>query len=359
MSRNKTWFNITANAATGAHTIDIFDEIGLYGVSTKDFITALRAAGPAKSIRLNLDSPGGDMNDGFTIYDAIRAHGGHVSVSVIGMAASMASIVMLAGDRIEIAENGRVMIHRPNGGVRGNPDDIQAYAEFGKQLEQRAVALYMSRTGKDEAAVKDWMKSTTGTWFIGQQAVDAGFVDAVMPGVRATAFKAEWANKFEMLPPALFDTAAPPSPSRTSTPSPMKAILALASLVGITVKGDETEDQLTALIAAHRPSAKNVVIDFEDEAVKSAFTARITEATKDDKAKITALEAELVKITALLTNGAAGAAGGNAPVKVVTTPKTGSLQDQFAAITDPAERTRFYNANRAALRKPSSYFKAA
>jgi len=95
----------------------------------------------------------------------------------------------------------------------------------------------------------------------------------------------------------------------------MKALLALASLVGITVKGDETEDQLTAAITAHKPQSPNVVIDFEDTAVKAAFAASITEATKDDKAKLTALETELAKITALLTNGAAGAAGGNAPIQ--------------------------------------------
>jgi len=94
----------------------------------------------------------------------------------------------------------------------------------------------------------------------------------------------------------------------------MKALLALASLVGITVKGDETEDQLTAAITAHKPQSPNVVIDFEDAAVKAAFTARIAEATKDSTTKITALETEITSIKALLTNGAAGAAGGNAPV---------------------------------------------
>jgi hypothetical protein len=95
----------------------------------------------------------------------------------------------------------------------------------------------------------------------------------------------------------------------------MKAILALASLVGVALKGDETEDQIVAACQAHKPQSPNVVIDFEDAAVKAAFAASITEATKDDKAKLTALETELAKITALLTNGAAGAAGGNAPIQ--------------------------------------------
>ena len=103
----------------------------------------------------------------------------------------------------------------------------------------------------------------------------------------------------------------------------MKALLALASLVGITVKGDETEDQLTAAITAHKPAPKNVVIDFDDADVKAAFTARIIEATKPYEAAVVELKAEVTKLTALLANGAAAAAGGNAPVNGVNqTAKT-------------------------------------
>ena len=357
MSR-KTWFHIT-NSAPGAATIEILDEIGMWGYSAKQFAAELKAIGPLQSLTLRLDSPGGDCNDGFTIYDAIVATGADVTVEITGIAASMASVIMLSGKKIRIAENGRVMIHRVTGGAHGNADEMDAAAKVMKQFEDRIVGLYVARSGKDEADIRELMKAQMGTWFFGEEAIAAGFADELMRGQKAAAFKPQWANKFTMLPAALFDTPPPSSPIAPIHPKNMKALLALASLVGITVKGDETEDQLTAAITAHKPQSPNVVIDFEDAAVKAAFTARITEATKDSAAKITAFEAELTGIKALLANGAAGAAGGNAAVKVVTTTPGTSIQDQFAAITDPAERTRFYNKHRADLNKPSSYFKAA
>ena len=339
----KNWFAITASAS-GSLVIDIFDEIGMFGITAKDFVAKLRAAGTAREITLNIDCPGGDCNEGFTMYDALIASGAQITVNITGLAASMASVIMLAGNKIRIAENGRVMIHRVTGGARGNADEMDAAAKVIKQFEDRIVALYAKRSGKDEPEIRELMKAQMGTWFFGQEAVTAGFADELITGTKAKAFRGEWAAKFEFLPAALFentvlrssqsegriDTAPPPLPSRTSS-TPMKALLALASFVGITVKGDETEDQLAAAVAAHKPALKNIVIDFEDEAVKTAFTARITEATKDDKNKITALETELARINALLKNGAAGAAGGNPPVPTPT-PAAKSKDEQIEAL---------------------------
>jgi hypothetical protein len=126
----------------------------------------------------------------------------------------------------------------------------------------------------------------------------------------------------------------------------MKALLALASALGIPLPENCTEDQAVEAFKAHKPAAKNVVIDFEEADVKAAFAARITDATQADKAKITALEAELASIKALLTNGPAAAAGGNAPV-IGTTPAGGGktkaeqiedLRAQLNASKDPKER---------------------
>jgi ATP-dependent protease ClpP protease subunit len=355
MSR-QTWFNIR-NAASSVE-IDIMDEIGAYGISTKAFIEAVRPH-KNKDVTFNVDCPGGSCEDGLSIYDLIGEFTGTVSMNIIGTAASMASVIILAAKERSIAENGRVMIHRVSAGARGNADQLQAAADATRQFEERIIGIYREKLALSEEEIREKMKTEMGTWFFGEQAVAAGFATRTNAKTKARAFKAEWSPLFTMLPAALFDTAAQTTPPRISTPSPMKALLALASLVGITVKGDETEDQLTAAITAHKPQSPNVVIDFEDAAVKDAFAARITEATKDANAKIATLETELTGIKALLANGAAGAAGGNAPVKPITTTPSNSIQEQFEAITDPAERTRFYNKHRADLSKPSSYFKAA
>ena len=230
----KNWYSITAKSDAEC-VIDIFDEIGMWGVSAKDFAEQLRGVGKIKSLTLNLDSPGGDCNDGLTIYDAIKASGASVTVNVIGLAASMASVIMLAADagKIRIYENARVMIHRVTGGAFGNSDDLDAATKLVKQFEDRIVSLYVARTGKDEAEIRDMMKAQLGTWFFGQEAVDAGFADSVISGVKAKAFKAQWAGLFTMLPAALFkgdekaiDTAAQTvitAQMDTPTPAPVVA----------------------------------------------------------------------------------------------------------------------------------------
>ena len=230
----KNWYSIT-NKGDAECVIDIFDEIGMWGVSAKDFAEQLRGVGKIKSLTLNLDSPGGDCNDGLTIYDAIKASGASVTVNVIGLAASMASVIMLAADagKIRIYENARVMIHRVTGGAFGNSDDLDAATKLVKQFEDRIVSLYVARTGKDEAEIRDMMKAQLGTWFFGQEAVDAGFADSVISGIKAKAFKAQWAGLFTMLPAALFkgdekaiDTAAQTvitAQMDTPTPAPVVA----------------------------------------------------------------------------------------------------------------------------------------
>ena len=84
-----SWFTFR-NSSADSLTIDILDEIGMFGVTAKDFANQLRALPQAKAITLNLDCPGGDCNDGFTIYDALVGHGADVTVNITGLAASMA-----------------------------------------------------------------------------------------------------------------------------------------------------------------------------------------------------------------------------------------------------------------------------
>ena len=315
MSR-KTWFTIrNAASAEAPAEISIHDEIGAWGVSAKDFLSQLRSIAAATPITLSIHSPGGEVFDGLAIYHALKARG-NVTVRIEGLAASMASVIAMAGTRIEMPRNAFMMIHNPSGFAVGDSADMRQLADLLDKIKGSLIAAYRERTKKSDEDLTAMMDAET--WLTGEEAVEHGFADATTEEVAlsASAFKtARITAALRHAPSALFDIAPPPSPSRLTTPENMKAILALASLIGITVKGDETEDQLTAAITAHKPQSPNVVIDFEDAAVKAAFAARITEATKDDKDSITALQTELTSIKALLANGAAGAAGGNAPIQ--------------------------------------------
>jgi len=358
MSRSKTWFTITNAADAPAAEISIHDEIGAWGVSAKDFLAQLRSIAAATPIHLSLHSPGGEVFDGLAIYHALKARG-NVTVRIEGLAASMASVIAMAGTRIEMPRNAFLMIHNPSGFAMGDAADMRQLADLLDKIKSSLVAAYRDRTKKTDEDIMDMMDAET--WLTGEEAVEHGFADATTDEVAlsASAFKtARITAALRHAPRALFDTPPPVAPitALTSTTENMKAIIALASALGIPLPENCTEDQAVEAFKAHKPAAKNVVIDFEDADVKAAFTARITDATKDEKAEITALKAELAKITALLANGAAGAAGGNAPVTAAAVSTVKNVQEQYATITDPAERTRFYNKHKGELKKPSAYF---
>ena len=288
----KTWFKITNAADGGIAEISLHDEIGGWGVSAKDFVAQLKTVS-AKNLRVTIDSPGGDVNDGLTIFDAINAFkvsGGDVDMQVIGLAASMASVIMLAGSRVKIAENGRVMIHRVTGGVYGNADDLAAGAVLVKQMEDRIIAIYQAKTGKEESAIRDLMKADLGTWYFGQEAVDNGFADEVMKGVSAKAFKPAWAAMFTMLPAALlkdFDNA----PVNMETPEKINEQEAEAVVVVETPAAEETP----AVVAEPENAEESAEVVAEAPEAKGFFASAIAAVT-GAKAK----DAEIVNLKASL-----------------------------------------------------------
>lgn len=290
------------------------------GGTVKEFETELRALGEVSNLHLYISSEGGLVSEGLAIHNILKRHSAQKTCYVDGYAYSIASVITTACDEVRMPSNALLMIHNASTFVGGDYREFERQAEGLKAHNKAIRNAYAAKSGRDEKEFIGLMDAET--YLDGPAAKALGLVDVVTdevalsnlvcsPAFRNSAQFTRQPARFA----ALFDIAPPPSPSRLTTPENMKAILALASLIGITVKGDETEDQLTTAITAHKPQSPNVVIDFEDAAVKAAFAARITEATKDDKAKLTALETELAKITALLANGAAGAAGGNAPIQ--------------------------------------------
>lgn len=274
--RPQTWFEIRNQSAESAE-IDIFDAIGWGGITAADFVTKLRSMGGLKTIRLNIDCPGGECDAGFTIYDAIVATKAKVEANIIGVSASMASVIMLAADKIRITENGRVMVHRVTGGVTGNPDEMESAAKRARQVEDRIIQIYQQRTGQDEKTLRDWMKANNGTWFFGQEAVDAGFAHEVLKGAKARAFRAEWAGMFTMLPAALFDSAgSTTNPAATENASPMKLT-------------DAEKARLHALLrkpsADHSDAEKTELKDLSTRAQKEGYDALSAIQAEDAAAK--------------------------------------------------------------------------
>ena len=122
----KGWYTIKAASDGTSANISIYEEIGGWGITAQQFSEDLKALGDISHISLHIHSPGGDVFDGIAIYNLLNKHPAKVTVQIDGLAASMASVIAMAGDRIVMPENALMMIHKPWGISGGNANDMAA-----------------------------------------------------------------------------------------------------------------------------------------------------------------------------------------------------------------------------------------
>ncbi len=168
-------------AKTEGEVLNIYSTIGEYGdgsgVTEKIVSSVLRKANGA-DLTVNMNSPGGDFFAGITIYNMLKEYEGNVTVKVLGLAASAASIVALAADKVEVAESGFFMIHNAWTLAIGNKNDMQEVAAMLSKFDDTMMSIYAEKTGMNEKQVKKIMDAET--WLSGKEAVDFGFADAVI-----------------------------------------------------------------------------------------------------------------------------------------------------------------------------------
>ncbi len=132
-------------------------------------------------ITVYLSSVGGYFADGLPIYNLLKQHPANVTVVVMGYALSMASVIMLAGGKVKVAQNALLMIHNAQGCACGSPVDLRQSAEILTKHEQAIIPLYASRLGKKPAEIQALLDNET--WFTAQEALDAGLVDEIIDPV--------------------------------------------------------------------------------------------------------------------------------------------------------------------------------
>ncbi len=155
----KTWFTIKALADDSAE-ISIFDEIGMWGVSAKDFINDFRKVN-AQKVTLLINSPGGSVFDGLAIYNVLRQSKADVTVKVMGLAASAASFIAMAGKKIVMPKNAFMMVHNPISGIFGNSDEMRKWADTVDKFTLSLIGIYAARTGKSEDEIKALLDAET------------------------------------------------------------------------------------------------------------------------------------------------------------------------------------------------------
>lgn len=242
MPKPRNWYAMQAKT-DGERTIAelrIYDEIGFWGVTAGAFVSALNAiADTADEVLVSVNSIGGDVFDAFAIYNALRRFSGRVTTRVDGVAASAASLVVMAGDRIVMPENAQLMIHNPWTITAGEASDLRRIADMMDNARDGIMAAYRNKSGQDEAELIRMMDEET--WLTALEAQALGMCDVIEAPVRlaASARSVEVIAKYRRTPedlraqlqdapvaepPVLTDPAAePPSGSQTTVDPPSPA----------------------------------------------------------------------------------------------------------------------------------------
>lgn len=182
----RPWYEIKAKADSAE--VFIYEQIGedLFGegIAAKRFVEELSAL-EVKSIDLHLNSPGGSVFDGQAIFNALDRHPATITTYIDGVAASIASVVALAGDRVVMARNALFMIHDPFILTAGTATELRKAAELLDQVKGTIAEIYVAKTGLERDAIDAAMAEET--WYTAEEAAEAGFVDEVAEPLRLAA----------------------------------------------------------------------------------------------------------------------------------------------------------------------------
>jgi ATP-dependent protease ClpP protease subunit len=200
------WYEIKAEAGSDTAEILIYDVIGddfwnPDATSARKFVKDLKDI-TASNITLRINSPGGVVFDGNAIYNALRDHAATITVHIDGLAASIASIIALAGDKIIMAKNAMMMIHNPSTMAWGDSAEMRKTAEMLDKVRDSLIATYEDRsTSLTRDEIAEAMDAET--WYSAQEAIDIGFADEIEGEAAVAAlarFEPSALSKFQHVP---------------------------------------------------------------------------------------------------------------------------------------------------------------
>lgn len=217
----RPWYELrAATSPDAADELLIYDEVAWYAVDAGSFVKDLaKLKAPRLLVRIN--SPGGSVFDGLAIYNALRRHPAAVEVRVEGLAASIASVIALAGDSVRIEPSAFMMIHNAWALVIGSATELVEMAATLEKIDGQLRAIYSKKTGRPEAEFAELMAAET--WLTAAEALELGLVDAVLEddsdaNARARFDLSAFANPpAELLEPA---AASPRSPAAELAETP-------------------------------------------------------------------------------------------------------------------------------------------
>jgi len=183
MPKPKSWYSMKAMGG-GAAEVLIYEEIGGWGISAKEFSQDLKDLGTVNEITLRINSPGGSVFDGNAIFNQLKQHKARVTAHIDGLAASMASVIAMAADHIVMPENALMMIHNPWTVSIGNAEELRKDADLLDTIKRTLLTAY-GRSAMTDEEIGSMMDAET--WLTGADAVEMGFADELEEEVAMAA----------------------------------------------------------------------------------------------------------------------------------------------------------------------------
>ncbi|MGQ5576760.1 head maturation protease, ClpP-related [Streptomyces sp. ECR3.8] len=191
----RSWYRITNQSADEAEVM-LYDEVGGWlGATADEFINDLRGI-TASNILLRVNSPGGQVYEGIAIANALRSHPANVTVQVDGIAASIASVIAMAGDRVRMMPNAMIMVHDASGLTVGNAADHRDTADLLDKISGNIADAYAARAGGTRDEWRQVMVAET--WYTAEEAVAAGLADEVVPTPKRGEPEPEMRQQFDL-----------------------------------------------------------------------------------------------------------------------------------------------------------------
>jgi ATP-dependent Clp protease protease subunit len=202
-----TYYSMKAAGSRGEILLyqDIGESFWSEGTTAEGFAKDLKALGKVTTIDCRINSPGGNVFEGMTIYNLLAAHQARIVVHVDGLAASIASVIAMAGDEINIADNAMMMIHNAWGMGIGTAQEIRKTADVLDSISATIAGTYAKRSGTKLDKIAGMMDAET--WFNAQEAKDCGLADAIVDNMKMAACAFD-AKRFRNAPKRLAEANA-------------------------------------------------------------------------------------------------------------------------------------------------------
>ena len=180
--KGKNFWQFKAEAGTGIGELMLYGDISEYSwwdddVTPKKFKEDLDALGDISELKIYINSGGGDVFAGQAIHSMLKRHSATKTVYIDGLAASIASVIAMAGDKVIMPKNAMMMIHKCWTIAIGNADDMRKMADDMDKIDESIIAAYVEKTGLETDDIIELM--TDETWMTAQDALDYGFADEI------------------------------------------------------------------------------------------------------------------------------------------------------------------------------------